>query len=165
MKDLYIGDVGQHTWEEINFQYADSKGGENYGWNHMEGFTTFEEFSEIDDAIPPIYVYPNDANIIKVLLGWDENDTFGCSVTGGYVYRGEAIPSLFGHYVFGDYCTGKIWSFKYQNQQVSEFKELTEDINIADGEHTSYISSLGEDANGELYFVDYSGDIYKIGRK
>jgi len=163
--DLYIGDVGQHTWEEINFQYANSKGGENYGWNNMEGFTPFEEFSKIDNAIPPIYVYPNDANIIKVLLGWDENDTFGCSVTGGYVYRGGEIPSLFGHYVFSDYCTGKIWSFKYQNQQVSEFEELTENINIAGGEHTPYISSLGEDTKGELYFVDYSGDIYKIGRK
>ena len=105
------------------------------------------------------------SKIRTVLLGWDEDDTFGCSVTGGYVYRGGVIPSLFGHYVFGDYCTGKIWSFKYQDQQVSEFKELTEDINIADGEHTSYISSLGEDTKGELYFVDYSGDIYKIGRK
>ncbi len=163
--DLYMGDVGQHTWEEINFQAADSKGGENYGWNHLEGMTTFEDFSEIEDATLPIYVYPNDANIIKVLLGWDEDDTYGCSVTGGYVYRGKEIPSLFGHYIFSDYCTGKIWSFKYQNQQVSEFKELTEDINIADGEHTPYISSLGEDEKGELYIVDYNGDVYKIGFK
>jgi len=163
--DLYMGDVGQHTWEEINFQPANSQGGENYGWNHMEGMSTFEDFSEIQDAISPIYVYPNDANIIKVLLGWDEDDTFGCSVTGGYVYRGKSIPSLFGHYVFGDYCTGRIWSFKYQNNELSEFNELTKNINLANGEYTPYISSLGEDLNGELYMIDYSGDIYKIGRK
>ena len=163
--DLYMGDVGQHTWEEINFQPANSNGGENYGWNHMEGMSTFEDFSEIQDSISPIYVYPNDANIIKVLLGWDEDDTYGCSVTGGYVYRGKAIPSLFGHYVFGDYCTGKIWSFKYQNNELSEFKDLTENINLANGEHTPYVSSFGEDLNGELYIIDYSGDIYKIGGK
>jgi hypothetical protein len=67
--------------------------------------------------------------------------------------------------VFGDYCTGRIWSFKYQNNELSEFKELTKNINLANGEHTPYISSLGEDLNGELYMIDYSGDIYKIGRK
>ena len=163
--DLYIGDVGQHTWEEINFQSANSNGGENYGWNQMEGMSMFEDFSNVQESISPVYVYPNDANIIKVLLGWDEDDTFGCSVTGGYVYRGKAIPSLFGHYVFGDYCTGKIWSFKYQNNELSEFKDLTENINLANGEHTPYISSFGEDLNGELYIIDYSGDIYRIGRK
>ena len=159
-----MGDVGQHTWEEINFQPASSKGGENYGWNHMEGLNTFEDYSEIHNATPPIYVYPNDANIIKVLLGWDDEDRFGCSVTGGYVYRGTSIPNLVGHYLFADYCTGKIWSFKYQSQKITEYRELTEIINLADGEHTPYISSFGEDLNGELYIVDYSGDIYKIGR-
>jgi len=163
--DLYLGDVGQWNWEEINFQLASSKGGENYGWNHMEGLNTFEDYSKIHDATPPIYVYPNDANIIKVLLGWDDEDRFGCSVTGGYVYRGTSVPSLVGHYLFSDYCTGKIWSFKYQNQEISEYKELTDHINLANGEHTPYISSFGEDLNGELYMVDYSGDIYKIGYK
>ena len=163
--DLYMGDVGQHTWEEINFQPSNSNGGEDYGWNHMEGMSPFEDFSELQESISPIYVYPNDANIIKVLLGWDEDDTYGCSVTGGYVYRGKAVPSLFGHYIFGDYCTGKIWSFKYQNNELSEFKDLSESINLANGEHTPYVSSFGEDLNGELYIIDYSGDIYKIGGK
>ena len=163
--DLFIGDVGQNTWEEINFQPANSNGGENYGWNHMEGYENFKNFAKIQDSSTPIYIYPNDANIIKVLLGWDEDETFGCSVTGGYVYRGKNFPSLWGHYIFGDYCTGRIWSFKYQDKEVSEYKELTELINLANGEHTPYISSFGEDLNGELYLIDYSGDIYKMGQK
>ena len=110
----------------------------------------------------PIYVYPNNANIIKVLLGWKEDSARGCSVTGGYVYRGNLIPELRGRYIFGDYCTGRIWSFKYDNKNIVDFKDLTESININDGNKTVYISSFGEDLNGELYVIDYGGTIYKL---
>jgi len=160
--DMYIGDVGQNLWEEINFQPGLSTGGENYGWNHYEGMEEFDGHSQISGAIDPIYVYPNDANIIKVLLGWGEADVHGCSVTGGYVYRGDDIPTLYGHYIFSDYCTGKIWLFKYENNTISEVQDLTDNINIADGEYTIYVSSFGEDADGELYIVDYNGSIYRI---
>ena len=74
--DLYIGDVGQNSWEEINFQSANSKGGENYGWNHFEGLDDFIDSPNIDNAIAPIHVYPNNANIYKVILGWDEDDAY-----------------------------------------------------------------------------------------
>ena len=67
--------------------------------------------------------------------------------------------------LFADYCIGKIWSFEYQSQKNTEYRKLTEIINLADGEHTIYISSFGEDLIGALYIVDYSGDIYKIGHK
>ena len=110
----------------------------------------------------PIYVYPNNANIFKALLGWKDDDVRGCSVTGGYVYRGSEVESLKGYYIFADYCTGRIWSFKYGNQKTSSFKELTNLINLENGKKTIYISSFGEDLNGELYIIDYSGTIYQI---
>ena len=160
--DMYIGDVGQNSWEEINFQSSLSRGGENYGWNHYEGDSLYVDKEQIENVSMPIYVYPNNANIIKVLLGWKEEEVRGCSVTGGYVYRGNNINSLKGKYLFADYCTGRIWSFKYENNKTSNFKELTKSINIEDGDKTIYISSFGQDLLGELYIVDYSGSIYKI---
>tara|TARA_B100002052_G_scaffold204206_1_gene186466 strand:- start:1 stop:1185 length:1185 start_codon:yes stop_codon:yes gene_type:complete len=160
--DLYIGDVGQNSWEEINFQSANSSGGENYGWNYFEGFDNFVDNPSIDNQINPIHVYPNNANIYKVILGWDEDDVYGCSVTGGYVYNGNQIKSLKGYYLFADYCTGRIWAFQFANNQVQNLKELTKDINLNDGKGTIYISSFGQDADGELYIIDYSGDIYKL---
>mgnify|MGYP000938195259 CR=1 FL=1 len=160
--DLYIGDVGQNSWEEINFQSANSSGGENYGWNQFEGFDNFIENPDLNNAIMPIHVYPNNANIYKVILGWDEDDVYGCSITGGYVYNGKKIEWLKGYYLFADYCTGRIWAFQFLNNQIQNLKELTEDINLGNGEGTIYISSFGEDANGELYIIDYSGDIYRL---
>jgi len=160
--DLYIGDVGQNSWEEINFQPSNSNGGENYGWNQFEGFDKFIDNPNINNAISPIHVYPNNANIYKVILGWDEDDVYGCSITGGYVYNGKKIKSLKGYYLFADYCTGRIWAFQFIDNQVQNLKELTKDINLGGGEGTIYISSFGEDADGELYIIDYSGDIYKL---
>ena len=160
--DMYMGDVGQNSWEEINFQSYLSSGGENYGWNHYEGDSLYIDKKQISSAVMPIYVYPNNANIIKVLLGWKEDGARGCSVTGGYVYRGDLIPELKGRYLFGDYCTGRVWSFKYKNGNILDFKDLTESININNGNKTIYISSFGQDLNGELYIIDYSGTIYKL---
>tara|TARA_B100000945_G_scaffold321272_1_gene334931 strand:- start:310 stop:1239 length:930 start_codon:yes stop_codon:yes gene_type:complete len=163
--DLYIGDVGQNSWEEINFQNATSSGGENYGWNYYEGLEKFnnnEPNNKPNKTTKPIYTYSNDANVYKVILGINEIDVSGCSITGGYVYRGSKIPSLYGHYIFSDYCTGKIWSFKYESNQLNSFLDLTDMINIENGEKTIYVSSLGEDADGELYFVDYNGNIFKM---
>jgi hypothetical protein len=160
--DLYIGDVGQNSWEEINFQSANSSGGENYGWNQFEGFDDFIDSPNINNAIAPIHVYPNNANIYKVILGWDEDDAYGCSITGGYVYNGSKIYFLQGYYLFADYCTGRIWAFTFIDNQISNLKELTKDINLANGKGTVYISSFGEGADGELYIIDYSGDIYRL---
>ena len=163
--DMYIGDVGQHNWEEINFQSSTSNGGENYGWNHYEGADIYNESALLSNHIKPIYFYPNNANIFKVLLGWDEEDALGCSVTGGYVYRGSEVPSLKGYYLFADYCTGRIWTFKYTNNKILDLIELTNIINIENGDETIYISSFGEDSNGELYIINYNGSIYKIEEK
>ena len=91
--NLYMADVGQNQWEEINFQRADSRGGENYGWNIFEAYTIFAG-GNAPGHVPPIAAY---------------NHGLGCSVTGGAVYRGSAIPDLQGVYLYGDFCTGRIW--------------------------------------------------------
>ena len=67
------------------------------------------------EFIPPVFEYPNNANYMKTLIGWEQNSAKGCSVTGGYVYRGNAIIELQGLYIFGDYCTGRIWSFEIED--------------------------------------------------
>ena len=85
----------------------------------------------------------------------------GCSVTGGYVYRGSKKPGLYGRYFFGDYCTGKVWSLKNNNGNIDIIDhtlELLEGMN----KKQFYLSSFGEDENGELYIIDYTGDVYSI---
>ncbi|NDJ62713.1 MAG: PQQ-dependent sugar dehydrogenase [Chloroflexi bacterium] len=137
--DLYIGDVGQLLWEEINFQPATSPGGENYGWSIYEGRELNQETAPDDEFVMPVFQYEH---------------ALGCSVTGGYVYRGDALPELHGVYFFGDYCIGRVW-IMYRDPseawQIEEFM-LT----------NRQIASFGEDEQGELYLVDYKGDILRL---
>ncbi len=138
--DLYIADVGQNQWEEVNFQPADSAGGENYGWNIMEGTHRYSGEPVKDGLVPPFTEYSHAEG--------------GCSVTGGYVYRGEALPDLQGVYLYGDYCSGLIWS-SYRDEngtwQTSLFMETD-----------ALITSFGEDEAGELYLVDHSGSVLRL---
>ncbi len=140
--DLYIADVGQSKWESVYFQAANSKGGQNYGWNLMEGLHPFRLPSGFDTSglTPPILEYGHDQ---------------GCSITGGYVYRGKSYPSISGTYIFSDFCSGTIWGLKNASDKNWEWAELSS---------TPYsISSFGEDENGEIYVVDYKGGrIYQI---
>ena len=136
--DLYIGDVGQNQWEEINFQSADSTGGENYGWNVWEGTHPFAR-GTADNHILPFAEY---------------NHSLGCSVTGGYVYRGEANPDLEAVYLFGDYCTGRVWA-SYRDSNLQWNTNLFMETGFQ-------ISSFGQDEAGELYVIDYSGVLYRI---
>ena len=139
--DLYISDVGQNEWEEINFQPANSKGGENYGWRILEGFHTFKNDNEtnINTLTMPVMEY---------------NHSEGCSVTGGYVYRGEQYKELDGTYFFGDFCTGTIRGLRKRNGE-------WEFANFLKTDHM--ISSSGMDQGGNIYVVDFkSGNIYKI---
>jgi glucose/arabinose dehydrogenase len=141
--DLYIADVGQNIWEEIDFQPAGSTGGENYGWNIMEGTHCFQ--TETCDQ----------TGLILPVIDYQHGDG-SCSVTGGYVYRGQQFLSLYGNYFYGDYCSGKVWSLLRQpdgawvNNQVFGLQGL-------------FISSFGEDVNGELYLLSYGdGVVYQI---
>ena len=162
--DIYYGDVGQNKWEEINFEPASSKGGMNFGWRIMEANHCYDpkENCPQKGLTKPIIEYPNDANYMMILGGGSQTNTEGCSVTGGYVYRGKNIKFMNGIYVFGDYCSGNIWTTNVENGIAKNFKNRTEEINIGGGEFTTYISSFGQDANGEIYIVDYNGGIYQL---
>ena len=157
--DLYIGDVGQNSWEEIDYLPAKSSG-VNFGWNKMEGTHCYPpgEDCEEEGFVLPIFEYPNNANYIKTLIRWDQNDAQGCSVTGGYVYRGNLIPELYGKYIFGDYCTGKVWSFTVNSEITLDYQEW----NLNGIKEDLFLSSFGEDGKGELYIVNHTGSIYKI---
>jgi glucose/arabinose dehydrogenase len=146
--DLWIADVGQGLWEEINFEPANSGGGFNYGWRCYEGDATYNTSGcgNASDYMAPILDYSH------------SNGTSNphCSVTGGFVYRGCDYPDLLGHYIYADYCTGRFWSIisdgagGWNDQEVGSF--LGYDI-----------SSFGEDVNGELYVARLTnGRIYKV---
>ncbi len=139
--DLYIADVGQWKWEEINFQPA-GVGGQNYGWNAFEGsYDHPEKQFAVDPALVtmPVAEYPHEQ---------------GCSVSGGYVYRGEALPELDGIYLYGDYCNGRMWA-------------LTRDaagqwVNTIWMETGRVITAFGQDEAGEIYLVDYKGEVARL---
>ena len=162
--DLIIGDVGQNLWEEINWLTWDESLGANFGWRIMEGNHCYdpEEFCDTTGLIMPVFEYPNNASYMKILIGMDEREATGCSVTGGYVYRGNDNPVLWGTYIFGDYCTGRIWSFKLKNGKPTKFKNLRPELKKHSRDVPLFISSFGEDSSGELYVVDYLGAVYKF---
>ena len=140
--DLWIGDVGQNKYEEIDFQPANSKGGENYGWNIMEGTHCYQPAAGC-----------NQAGLVKPIFEYDHGE--GCSVTGGYVYRGKAVTALVGRYIFTDYCSATVWA----TTRSSDGAFKTEVI----GEAPEGVSAFGEDEAGELYFtVDSEGAVYKV---
>ncbi|HEY3296365.1 MAG TPA: PQQ-dependent sugar dehydrogenase [bacterium] len=148
--DLYIGDVGQDRWEEVDVQPANVRGLQNYGWRLMEGNHCYNPPQNCDPGglVHPIHEYGHNV---------------GCSITGGYVYRGSAIPDLAGTYFFADYCSARIWSFRYQNGQQSDFQERTAELAPGGGQTIQAISSFGEDAQGELYICDLNqGSVFKI---
>jgi glucose/arabinose dehydrogenase len=138
---LYIGDVGQNAWEEIDY-VPRGKSRLNFGWNRYEGNAEYSQSQELLEGwelTDPIHVYDRDA---------------GCSVTGGYVYRGKNVPSVAGRYFFGDYCTGTIWSLRVADGKATDVRRESFAV--------SSISSFGEDAAGELYFVSLNGPIYRL---
>lgn len=139
--DLYLGDVGQWLWEEINFQPADGTGGQNYGWSAYEADQIYLEDETLSggELTLPVLTYSHDE---------------GCSITGGYVYRGEALPALQGQYFYGDYCNGTIWTAS-QDEDGTWQGTLFMDTDLV-------ISSFGQDEAGELYLVNYKGAIYRL---
>jgi hypothetical protein len=143
--DMFIGDVGQDNWEEIDFQPVFSTGGENWGWRCYEGFTPYNLSGCLPDSDFkfPVHVYPH---------GGPLND---CSVTGGYRYRGILFPNMTGYYFFSDYCSDKIWSLYDSSGSWGT---------IYHGNWSgNNFSTFGEDKNGELYIAGLtSGTIYHI---
>lgn len=154
--DMFIGDVGQDSWEEINYLKFDSAG-LNFGWNIVEGNHCYSD-PECDKRmyVDPMFEYPSDAAYWKSIMGIREKNITGCSVTGGYIYRGKKVKSLYGLYIFSDFCSGKIWAFDQNSNQITE---ITTSL-LSSDQHM--IASFGEDIYNELYIVDYLGAIYKI---
>lgn len=133
--------MGQNAWEEIDFQPADSAGGENYGWNILEGTHPYPDESaqpDLSSFTMPIVEYGRDA---------------GTSVTGGYVYHGVTEPQFYGTYLYADFSVGRIWGLQAGSSGVETRELLDTDLMIA---------SFGEDDSGELYVVDLNGGVYRM---
>jgi len=146
--DLYIGDVGQVTREEIDIQPGQSKGGENYGWRIKEG-----TLCHLTCAGAPACT---SSQLVDPVV--EHGRTEARSIIGGAVYRGCAIPDLRGTYFYADYVTHRIWSFRWVGGKVTNHVERTSEL-----PGLSYVSAFGEDSCGEIYFANHrSGEIYKI---
>ena len=135
---FWVGDVGQNGYEEVDIV----KRGGNYGWNLMEGFHCF----------PPLIPVCDESELELPIVEYTHAD--GCSITGGYVYRGSRLESLYGAYVYGDFCSGKIWALRFDGSKVTEHIELIDS--------PLSISSFGEDEEGELYILSFDGRIYRL---
>jgi glucose/arabinose dehydrogenase len=151
--DFYIADVGQSAREEVNFQAAGSPGGQNFGWRTKEGtlVTGLNPDGPFIGLTDPIHEFVHN---------------MGASVTGGYVYRGSAIPELEGQYFFSDFTTGRTWSLNYDGVRVSNLRDWSSQLD-PDGRGPQtmafQISSFGEDAGGELYMTAIQrGVVYRI---
>jgi glucose/arabinose dehydrogenase len=149
--NLYIGDVGQNLWEEVDVAPAGS-GPLNFGWNVMEGTHCFDadtgttkDTCDRSGLTLPVAEYPHEE---------------GCSITGGFVYRGKALPQLAGAYFYADYCTGLLRSFRWENGAIRDHWDWKAAIDTQ-GVLTQ-ISSFGIDADGELYIVELTGAIYEL---
>lgn len=141
--DLYIGDVGQGAVEEVDVQPAGSPGGRNYGWNIMEGAGCYNSAT------------CNTAGLTLPVATYDHSQ--GCSVTGGVVYRGTALPALQGIYFYGDYCSGRIWGLRKEGAGWD-----TSELPVP-GNPSMNITTFGEDEAGNVYVANYAnGELLKI---
>ena len=138
---MYIGDVGQNIWEEINFLPAASPGGVNFGWNYYEGNHVYKgQAPENLSLLPPITEY--------------DHANSRCSITGGQVYRGANLPELWGVYFYGDFCSGEIFASVHVAGGLWQ-SELIYDLALL-------ITSFGSDENGEIYVLDRNGGLYNL---
>jgi glucose/arabinose dehydrogenase len=137
--DLWIGDVGQNAWEEIDYAPEGTKG-TNWGWNLREGAHSYNGGTAPAGAVDPIFEESHQD-------GW-------CAIIGGFVYRGSAIPALRGAYLFSDSCAGDVVAMTQRDGKLVDDRSL--DINAGSA------SSFGQDANGELYVLALSGSVYRF---
>jgi len=142
--DLYIGDVGQDTWEEVDVGAAPNRGkGLNYGWSRMEGMHCVTSGCSQTGLTLPVAEYQHSSG-------------GPCDVQGGYVYRGARVTQLTGYYLYIDYCTGAVTGFKYVGGAATAIRDWSE---VSPG---AGVVSWGEDSRGELYLMTYGGTVYRI---
>ncbi len=135
--DLYIGDVGQNQWEEIDVQPAGAAGGRNYGWSIREGFHEYK--GQADGLTDPVAEYSH---------------SDGCSITGGVVVRDPALPTWQGVYLYGDFCSGSVWGLRRQPDGSW--------LNQRQFQTSAAISGFGVDPAGQVYLVDHNGELYRL---
>src|SRR5918992_378035 len=141
--DLYIGDVGQGSWEEIDYRPRRHPGLENFGWSRFEGRARYSDRAlSRGRYVPPIAVYPRSGA--------------NCAVTGGFVYRGRNVAAARGRYFYGDYCSGFVWSLKVVRGRATPIRR--EPFRVQG------LTSFGEDARGELYLTSHNGTVYRLSR-
>ncbi|MCL5996684.1 MAG: PQQ-dependent sugar dehydrogenase, partial [Chloroflexi bacterium] len=143
--DLYVADVGQNAWEEVNYVPAGSGAGINFGWSQYEGTAPFNSGCPSSGILPtpPVVVHAHSVT-------GDDN----CSITGGYVYRGLSQWWLYGAYFYGDWCSGRIWALWQPTPGVFNSIQVTDT--------THRIASFGEDVSGEIYVADLAGAVYRL---
>lgn len=166
--DLYVTDVGEGCWEEINWAPATSPGGENYGWRNFEGRHCYNAAQGCSATDSPAFCAPvcsdpppvgNPAPNGTRLPIWDYSHSAGCTVVGGYVYRGCRMPNFRGRYFFGDWCAGSVQTFTNSGGTVSGQTDWTPQLGAGLG---LSMTSFGTDARGELYVTDGDGLVYAI---
>jgi glucose/arabinose dehydrogenase len=137
--DLWLADVGQNHREEVNL----IEPGGNYGWAIVEGTicTPPAQTCDMTGLIPPVHEYPTAGG--------------NCSITGGFLYRGDVYPSLYGAYVFGDFCSARVWALRYDGEQVTEHHEIV-------GPSATMLTSFAQDSSGTLYVLDRRGAIFRL---
>ena len=142
--DLYIGDVGQNSWEEVDYRSSARIGTlSNYGWKVFEGRARFSDTPlGPGELVAPVHVYPTTS----------EN----CTIIGGYVYRGRAVPAARGRYFFGDYCSGVVWSLRIEDGRAADVRR--------EPFRARGLTSFGEDVAGELYLATEAGQVFKLAR-
>jgi hypothetical protein len=163
--DLYVADVGQNCWEEVNCVPSTSAGGENYGWRQMEGLHcynpnqtgTCNPSGAVCGGSPPC----NDPSITRPVVEYSHSGLGECSVTGGYAYRGCRMPSFRGRYFYGDYCTGLVKSFVMSGGLATNPQDVSSQVDPG-GTLAGGLTSFGVDAQGELYAVGQGGFVRKF---
>ncbi len=137
---LSIGDVGQNQFEEVDLVRRGEGRGANFGWSAYEGLARFNDDQTAPSAVPPVLVYGHDS---------------GCSITGGYVVRDPGLPTLYGRYLYGDFCAGQLHSFTARPG-----RDATDDRTL--GLQVPSLSSFGEDNAGHIYATSLQGPVYRL---
>jgi hypothetical protein len=162
---LYVADVGQGCWEEVNWAPGTSTGGENYGWRQMEGLQCYNpnQTSTCAPAGATCAGSPacNDASIKRPVVNYSHSGAGECAVTGGYVYRGCRMPNYRGTYFYGDYCAGFVKSFRIVGGAATNQQDVTGQVDPG-GALPFALSSFGVDGQGELYVVSLNGSVLKV---
>jgi len=149
--DFFLADVGEDRWEELNVLTGGPAPGANFGWVCMEGDSCTNQGTCTcfdTNLVDPVYEYPHSQ---------------GCAIIGGFVYRGNQIPTLQGTYFFADFCLSQIFSFRWDGANMLDFQDRTAELAPSDGSGISLISSFGMDSSGELYIMDtLDHEIFKV---